>query len=151
MRRVYRPPLHTPSDSKIIGYPSRTQTSVSPPLITRVSTSSRTRLACRTASRRIGALVKDLRWEREFSQRWHEFDQFRREMFSRQHPPLGIVVLPGAAHISRVHGGTKRVKIVLWGNRRVGPECADDCDKSLASAFLNLTQSQIWHETVSNA
>ena len=28
-------------------------------------------------------------------------------MFARQHPPLGIVVLPGAAHIPRLHGGNE--------------------------------------------
>jgi hypothetical protein len=77
-----------------------------------------------------------------------------------QRSSLGARVFPAMARVRPVpqrdglasaSTTSKRVKIVLWGNRRVGPECADDCDKSLASAFLNLTQSQIWHETVSNA
>jgi hypothetical protein len=91
--------------------------------------------------RRIGALVKDLR-RASFCQRWHEFDQFRREMFSRQHPPLGLVILPGAAHISPVHGRNEAGEDHSMGKSSVsGPECADDCDKCLASAFLNLTRS----------
>jgi hypothetical protein len=67
--------------------------------------------------RRIGALVKDLRRGREFLPAMARVRPVPPRDVLASASTTWIIILPGAAHISPVHGRNEAGEDRLWGNR----------------------------------